>query len=137
MVVSTGPAGQVLAAPRAGAPGGGQAEHVSLGGREAPEWLHGAPLTRFDVLGFFGAFTAHPDDGRQCAGISAPAACLLAGGGGVVLCAGAFGAPKVLWQSGIGTCDQLRLCAGQPMAMTTMVDDKGFIDLPVGCNLMG
>ncbi|KAF8253936.1 FAD/NAD(P)-binding domain-containing protein [Wilcoxina mikolae CBS 423.85] len=57
----------------------------------------------------------------------------LAEGGKVILSAGTFGSPKILWQSGIGTRDQLEIVRS---AQELMVDEKEWINLPVGYNLM-
>jgi cellobiose dehydrogenase (acceptor) len=54
------------------------------GGREAPAWIRdpNEPISRFDVPGFFGAFSEHPD-GYQCPDIPFPAGCVLGGGAAV------------------------------------------------------
>jgi len=61
-----------------------------------------------------------------------PRVAMLKPGGKVVLSAGAFGSPKVLWQSGIGTRDQLEIVRAAK-GKDGMVDEKDWIDLPVGC----
>lgn len=57
---------------------------------------------------------------------------MLKEGGKVVLSAGAFGSPKILWQSGIGTRDQLEIVRAAK-GSEGIVDEKDWIDLPVGC----
>lgn len=54
---------------------------------------------------------------------------------GVVLAAGAFGTPKVLFRSGIGPRDQLEIVQ-QSSDSAKMISEDQWIDLPVGYNLM-
>ncbi|KAF8543135.1 hypothetical protein BDD12DRAFT_774183 [Trichophaea hybrida] len=89
VIVGTGPAGLVLA-DRLSAIGkrtlileAGTPSTYASGGREAPAWIKDSnePLSRFDIPGFFEAFSAHPD-GHQCPDTPLPilAGCLLGGG---------------------------------------------------------
>lgn len=55
-------------------------------------------------------------------------------GGKVILTAGAFGTPKILWRSGIGSLDQLQVVAG--VESSKMPPQSQWIYLPVGYNLM-
>ncbi|CCX06162.1 Similar to Cellobiose dehydrogenase; acc. no. Q01738 [Pyronema omphalodes CBS 100304] len=90
IIVGTGPAGSMLSS-RLSASGArvlileaGHPSTYATGGRSAPTWLRnsGEKLSRFDVPGFFNAFTAHPD-GHQCPDIPFPAGCILGGGSAV------------------------------------------------------
>lgn len=59
---------------------------------------------------------------------------LTAGTGRVVLSAGAFGTPKLLFRSGIGPVDQLQTVQ-QSVEGTAMIQQTSWIHLPVGYNL--
>ncbi|KAF2107169.1 hypothetical protein BDV96DRAFT_606750 [Lophiotrema nucula] len=54
--------------------------------------------------------------------------------GRVVLSAGVFGTSKILFKSGIGPIDQLKLVQGSSDGLT-MITEKSWIDRPVGYNL--
>ncbi|KAI9371138.1 hypothetical protein BJX61DRAFT_548470 [Aspergillus egyptiacus] len=56
--------------------------------------------------------------------------------GRVVLSAGAFGTPKILFRSGIGPQDQLAVVRESALDGETMISESQWIDLPVGENLM-
>lgn len=58
----------------------------------------------------------------------------LAPKGRVILSAGAFGTPKLLFRSGIGPTDQLEVVKSSADG-ATMIDQKQWINLPVGYNL--
>ena len=65
--------------------------------------------------------------GGQCGDIN------LASGGNVILSAGTFGTPKILFRSGIGPQDQLETV--KTAEGDKMVDEADWINLPVGENL--
>ncbi|OCL02553.1 cellobiose dehydrogenase [Glonium stellatum] len=54
--------------------------------------------------------------------------------GRVILSAGVFGTAKILFRSGIGPKDQLEIVKASPEG-PNMIDEKDWIDLPVGYNL--
>lgn len=55
--------------------------------------------------------------------------------GRVILSAGTFGTPKILFRSGIGRTDQLQVVAGSADG-DTMISSDHWIELPVGNNLI-
>ncbi|KAK3669373.1 hypothetical protein LTR78_010756 [Recurvomyces mirabilis] len=74
-----------------------------------------------------GTATGVTVEGAYCGNIT------LNAGGKVILSAGAFGSPKVLFRSGIGPADQLTIVqAAEPGAM---IASSQWIDLPVGKSL--
>jgi len=57
----------------------------------------------------------------------------LSGKGGIIISAGAFGTPKLLFRSGIGPQDQLEIV--KEAEGNLMIDESQWINLPVGYNL--
>ena len=55
--------------------------------------------------------------------------------GRVILAAGTFGTPRVLFQSGIGPTDQIQLVQQNPSAAPFLPPESEWIDLPVGYNV--
>lgn len=55
--------------------------------------------------------------------------------GRVILSAGSFGSPRILFQSGIGPSDMLTLVQGNADAAKKLPPSNQFINLPVGMNV--
>ncbi|KAI5868206.1 putative cellobiose dehydrogenase [Durotheca rogersii] len=58
------------------------------------------------------------------------------GTGRVILSAGAFGSAKLLFRSGIGPVDQLKVVQNSTLDAATMISEDSWINLPVGHNLI-
>ncbi|PQE24748.1 cellobiose dehydrogenase protein [Rutstroemia sp. NJR-2017a WRK4] len=56
--------------------------------------------------------------------------------GRVIVSAGAFGTPKLLFRSGIGPTDQLQIVQSSPLDGATMINSTYWVNLPVGYNLL-
>lgn len=59
----------------------------------------------------------------------------LKAGGRVILSAGSFGSPRVLFRSGIGPTDMINLVAGDATAGPLLPPQANWINLPVGYNV--
>lgn len=55
--------------------------------------------------------------------------------GRVILSAGSFGTPRILYQSGIGPSDMISLVQANTAAAAFLPPSSDFIDLPVGNNI--
>ena len=55
--------------------------------------------------------------------------------GRVVLSAGTFGSPRIMFRSGIGPTDQLTIVKGSALDSKTMINSTQWMNLPVGYNL--
>ncbi|KAI9659541.1 MAG: hypothetical protein M1821_001800 [Bathelium mastoideum] len=82
---------------------------------------NGAQITGVEVENF--------DNGGYCGTIN-----VTAGTGRVILAAGTFGSPKILFRSGIGPADQLAVVNASSDG-ATMISSNEWIKLPVGENL--
>lgn len=53
----------------------------------------------------------------------------------MILSAGAFGSPRILFRSGIGPADMIGLVNSDATASQYLPDEEDWIDLPVGYNV--